>query len=100
MMETPMKKKNFLRSILVLTALILTLCLLFSACKGGSGEPSNVESKQEQEQEVFRYEHDPRDNPSAMADIVEDETAIYGFRPSKTGALPHMPTQIGAMPRS
>lgn len=34
-----------------------------------------------------QYRHDPRDNPSAMADIVEDENAIYGFRPSKTGSL-------------
>ena len=35
----------------------------------------------------FAYTHDPRDNPSAMADIVEDETAIYGFRPGATGSL-------------
>ena len=35
----------------------------------------------------FRYEHDPRLNPSAMADITEDENAIYGFRPSETGSL-------------
>ena len=33
------------------------------------------------------YIHDPRDNPSAMADIVADDTAIYGFRPSETGSL-------------
>ena len=36
---------------------------------------------------TFKYEHDPRLNPSAMADIVEDKTAVYGFRPSKTGSL-------------
>lgn len=35
----------------------------------------------------FKYEHDPRLNPSAMADVVEDEKAIYGFRPSETGSL-------------
>ncbi len=35
----------------------------------------------------FAYKHDPRENPSAMADIVEDETAVYGFRPSETGSL-------------
>ena len=35
----------------------------------------------------FRYEHDPRLNPSAMADIVEDENAVYGFRPNETGSL-------------
>ena len=35
----------------------------------------------------FRYRHDPRLNPVAMADIVADETAVYGFRPSETGSL-------------
>ena len=29
----------------------------------------------------FRYEHDPRENPSAMADIVENPAAVYGFAP-------------------
>ena len=37
--------------------------------------------------DYFHYLHDPRDNPRAMEDIVEDETAIYGFRPSATGSL-------------
>jgi hypothetical protein len=35
----------------------------------------------------FAYRHDPRENASAMADIVEDATAIYGFRPSDSGSL-------------
>ncbi len=35
----------------------------------------------------FRYQHDPRENASAMRDIVADETALYGFRPSETGSL-------------
>ncbi len=35
----------------------------------------------------FRYAHDPRLNPSAMADVVPDESAVYGFRPSETGSL-------------
>ena len=35
----------------------------------------------------FVYQHDPRDNPYAMADIVADDNAIYGFRPSSTGSL-------------
>ncbi|MBQ6067629.1 MAG: hypothetical protein IJK89_12515 [Clostridia bacterium] len=35
----------------------------------------------------FRYQHDPRENPVAMRDIVEDENAVYGFRPSETGSL-------------
>lgn len=35
----------------------------------------------------FRYIHDPCLNPKAMQDIVADENAIYGFRPSETGSL-------------
>ncbi len=30
----------------------------------------------------FRYQHDPRENPKAMADIVENPAAVYGFSPS------------------
>ena len=36
---------------------------------------------------TFAYVHDPSDNPEAMKDIVRDETAVYGFRPSETGSL-------------
>ena len=35
----------------------------------------------------FRYRHDPRLNPHAMADIVVDPTAVYGFSPSPDGSL-------------
>ena len=30
----------------------------------------------------FTYEHDPRDNPEAMKDIVVNPDAVYGFSPS------------------
>ena len=30
----------------------------------------------------FTYEHDPRENPTAMRDIVENPDAVYGFSPS------------------
>jgi len=30
---------------------------------------------------VFAYVHDPRENPGAMADIIEDPDAVYGFSP-------------------
>ena len=36
---------------------------------------------------AFRYQHDPRLNPSAMADIVVDPSAVYGFSPSREGSL-------------
>ena len=35
----------------------------------------------------FQYIHDPCENAKAMSDIVADETAIYGFRPTDTGSL-------------
>lgn len=38
-------------------------------------------------QAAFAYVHDPSKNPVAMKDIVKDDTAIYGFRPSETGSL-------------
>ncbi len=31
---------------------------------------------------AFHYVHDPRLNPSAMKDIIEDPSAVYGFSPS------------------
>lgn len=35
----------------------------------------------------FTYTHDPRKNQKAMANIVEDAAAVYGFRPSAEGTL-------------
>ena len=33
------------------------------------------------------YRHDPAANESAMKDIIADNEAVYGFRPSKSGSL-------------
>ncbi len=30
---------------------------------------------------IFSYVHDPRENPEAMADIIENVDAVYGFSP-------------------
>ncbi len=35
----------------------------------------------------YRYANDPRLNSRAMADIVLDRDAVFGFRPSETGSL-------------
>lgn len=56
---------------LLLTALIVLTALCASAFAAGG----------------FAYRHDPTRNPYAMQDIVADETAIYGFRPSEDGSL-------------
>ena len=62
-----MKRTRFLRILAVMLAVFLSL----------SSWSVNA----------FLYQHDPRENPSAMKDIVEDENAVYGFRPSETGSL-------------
>ena len=33
------------------------------------------------EKSAFTYVHDPRENPEAMADIIENPDAVYGFSP-------------------
>lgn len=35
----------------------------------------------------FRYQHDPLANPAAGRDIMADENAVYGYRPTATGSL-------------
>lgn len=35
----------------------------------------------------FEYEHDPMEDEGAAADIVRDDNAIYGYRPTDTGSL-------------
>ncbi len=59
------------RSLAVWLAIVLAIGLSFSSWAANG----------------FRYQHDPRENPAAMRDIVEDENAVYGFRPSETGSL-------------
>ncbi len=47
-----------------------------------SPEEPAEEPIEEPAEAPFRYVHDPRDNPEAMKDIVENPDAIYGFSPS------------------
>ena len=67
-------KKHILNIKGILTA-ILAVAIVLGACVFSSAANG------------FKYKHDPRQNPSAMEDIVEDDEAIYGFRPSETGSL-------------
>lgn len=41
-----------------------------------------MESRSGEIAEGFAYEHDPRENPEAMKDIVVNPDAVYGFSPS------------------
>ena len=71
--------------------LLLVLCLFLSACSAFAEETAEatalIEQAQatletgESEKEPFRYIHDPRQNPNAMQDIIENPAAVYGFSP-------------------
>ena len=59
--------KRYLKTFLI----ILLALLMMSGCK----------KNEEPEKEVFHYQHDPKENPEAMKDIIEDPDAVYGFSP-------------------
>lgn len=62
-----------------LLALMLILCLLGATLPAYAAES--------EEKTAFRYWHDPRLNSSAMADIIVNPDAVYGFSPSPDGSL-------------
>ncbi len=75
--------------------LLLVLCLCLPACSAFAEETETAEASAlieqvqaaletgdyEREKEPFRYVHDPRQNPNAMQDIIENPAAVYGFSP-------------------
>ncbi len=70
-------KKQTLRRIL---SLVCILALVLSVPVTASAAEDNVLAD-------YILKHDPRLNEKAMADIVVDPTAVYGFAPSPTGSL-------------
>lgn len=73
-----MKKINYVRILTIILTFLIAICFLCVGCK---------KKEDDMVKDNSYYQHDPRDNSSAMADIVEDENAVYGFRPSETGSL-------------
>jgi hypothetical protein len=59
-------------------ALLLAFLLIFAPAV----IRENVKNAVPSEKASFSYEHDPRENPSAMRDIVVNPDAVYGFSPS------------------
>ena len=55
------------------------ILLLITGCSAKKEEP--VETGPTEEKTVFTYIHDPRENPEAMKDIIENPDAVYGFSP-------------------
>ena len=67
------------------TLLVLLLCI--ASILSIPALPASADDLLISGKPAFRYEHDPRLNPKAMADIVVDPTAVYGFAPSPDGSL-------------
>lgn len=61
------------RYIRILTLIFLAL-IMISGCTEKTEAPVEDTS--------FHYVHDPRENPEAMKDIIEDPNAVYGFSPN------------------
>ena len=59
--------------------LILAALLCVSAMVACSAEE---QADLQPKESAFVYIHDPRNNPEAMADIIEDPEAVYGFSPN------------------
>ncbi|MBD5137270.1 MAG: hypothetical protein HDT39_15175 [Lachnospiraceae bacterium] len=36
---------------------------------------------------IFKYKHNPSDNPKVLEDAMEDSSAVYGYRPNDTGSI-------------
>ena len=76
-MPVPRKEVAWLKTTLAIAlsfAIAVCLCPARSTAESGA---SGMDAAAR-----FTYEHDPRENPIAMRDIVENPDAIYGFSPS------------------
>ncbi len=60
----------------LIIAMVLCACMM-TAC----GERTAEETSAQTEESAFAYTHDPRENPEAMKDIIENADAVYGFSP-------------------
>ncbi|MBQ8074628.1 MAG: hypothetical protein IJ237_01455, partial [Oscillospiraceae bacterium] len=61
-------------------------CLFFTLAAFSAEQPAQVSQSESDdetsESTVFSYDHDPREIPEAMEDIVENPDAVYGFSPN------------------
>ena len=67
------------RSICIMLCLCVLLAAPACAARGTGSDEGQTGSG-------FVYIHDPRDNPEAMKDIIEDPDAVYGFSPDPESA--------------
>lgn len=81
-----MKKSQKIVSILIVTAAIMNISFAVSASDDVSYERGYGLAYSETSK-AFHYQHDPRLNHKALADIIINPDAVYGFSPSPTGSL-------------
>lgn len=74
-MKYQLSKKLKKQCILFLTALAVSVMFALPAF-GQEAEKTDAAAAE------FHYVHDPRLNPKAMEDIIEDSSAVYGFSPN------------------
>ena len=65
--EKPIMKRAFFSCLLLCLALCVAVASAEGPVRGAENQP---------------YEHDPRDNPKAMKDIIYNPDAVYGFSPN------------------
>lgn len=75
------------RNLYFIIAAVLCMSMM-TACgtKPGSEPQTTADIYKEKtdtkpQDQFFTYTHDPRENPEAMADIIENADAVYGFSP-------------------
>lgn len=82
-----MKTQKTLFNLLVI--LILAAALLAGCGKASAPAETEMPAETAAPTEApakFTYQHDPRENPTAMKDIIENPDAVYGFSPNPDSA--------------
>lgn len=73
--------KLHIRNLTAALLCIILVSVLLCSCTGRKPAQNDTITP-EPTAAGFAYEHDPRENPEAMKDIIADPNAIYGFSPN------------------
>ena len=65
----------------VLTCILVAVICIFVMTSCVTITITEAETDSKSTSGVFTYTHDPRENPEAMKDIIENPDAVYGFSP-------------------
>lgn len=66
-----------------IVCILTIMCIAFTLTSCGAAQAESEAKEENQGTDISgSYEHDPRDNPEAMKDIIENADAVYGFSPN------------------